>query len=151
MSVTPVIAVDAPTDPAVMFSVLRGRQIGGRASIALEGEAGINDAVAIALVVGLVEYVDTVHRSLFVVLREFLVEIGVGSAIGAVAGALARDADARTRRRLHHRERALHRVAAGILRFSRRAEEDHHAIADELVNGSVIAVDRLYHPVEIPL
>jgi cell volume regulation protein A len=78
----------APTDPAVMFSVLRGRQIGGRASIALEGEAGINDAVAIALVVGLVEYVDTVHRSLFVVLREFLVEIGVGSAIGAVAGAL---------------------------------------------------------------
>jgi len=47
----------APTDPAVMFSVLRGRQIGGRASIALEGEAGINDAVAIAIVVGLVEYV----------------------------------------------------------------------------------------------
>jgi potassium/hydrogen antiporter len=78
----------APTDPAVMFSELRGRQIGGRASIALEGEAGINDAVSIALVVGLVDYAHTAHGSLLVVLREFLVEIGVGFAIGAVAGAV---------------------------------------------------------------
>jgi cell volume regulation protein A len=78
----------APTDPAVMFSVLRGRQIGGRASIALEGEAGINDAVAIALVVGLVEYTDAAHGSLLVVLREFLVELGVGFAVGAAAGAV---------------------------------------------------------------
>jgi cell volume regulation protein A len=78
----------APTDPAVMFSVLRGRQIGGRASIALEGEAGINDAVAIAIVVGLVEYANAAHSSLLVVLREFLVEIGVGLAVGATVGAL---------------------------------------------------------------
>jgi potassium/hydrogen antiporter len=78
----------APTDPAVMFSVLRGRQIGGRASIALEGEAGINDAVAIAIVVGLLEYTGAPHGSLLVVLREFLVEIGVGFAVGATAGAL---------------------------------------------------------------
>jgi len=78
----------APTDPAVMFSVLRGRQISGRASIALEGEAGINDAVAIAIVVGLVEYTNAAHPSLLVVLREFLVEIGVGFAVGATVGAL---------------------------------------------------------------
>jgi cell volume regulation protein A len=79
----------APTDPAVMFSVLRERQIGGRASIALEGEAGINDAVAIALVVGLVEYANAAQGSLHVVLREFLVEIGVGFAVGAAAGLVA--------------------------------------------------------------
>jgi potassium/hydrogen antiporter len=78
----------APTDPAVMFSVLRERQIGGRASIALEGEAGINDAVSIALVVGLVDYAHASHGSLLVVLREFLVEIGVGFAIGAAAGSI---------------------------------------------------------------
>jgi cell volume regulation protein A len=79
----------APTDPAVMFSVLRGRQIGGRAAIALEGEAGINDAVAITLVVGLVEYAGSPHGSLLVVLGEFLLEFGVGLAVGGLAGAVA--------------------------------------------------------------
>jgi cell volume regulation protein A len=78
----------APTDPAVMLSVLRGRQIGGRAAVALEGEAGINDAVSIALVVGLVDYAHAPHGSLLVVLREFLVELGVGLAVGAAAGAV---------------------------------------------------------------
>ncbi len=78
----------APTDPAVTFSVLRGREIGGRASIALAGEAGINDAVAIAIVLGLVEYAGAASGSLLVVLREFLVEIGVGFAVGAAAGAI---------------------------------------------------------------
>jgi cell volume regulation protein A len=78
----------APTDPAVMFSVLRGREIGGRASIALAGEAGINDAVAIAIAIGLVDYAHAAHSSLLVVLRAFLVAIGVGSAIGAAAGAI---------------------------------------------------------------
>jgi potassium/hydrogen antiporter len=58
------------------------------ASIALNGEAGINDAVAIALVIGLVEHADAGQGSLLGVLRGFLVEIGVGFAIGVVAGAV---------------------------------------------------------------
>jgi cell volume regulation protein A len=76
----------APTDPAIMLSVLRGRQIGGRASVALEGEAGVNDAVSIALVVGLVDYARAAHGSLTIVFREFMLELGVGLAIGVAVG-----------------------------------------------------------------
>ena len=42
-----------------MFSVLARRDIGGRVPTILEGEAGANDPVAIALVVGLVDYATT--------------------------------------------------------------------------------------------
>ncbi|MGZ4410223.1 MAG: cation:proton antiporter domain-containing protein, partial [Gaiellaceae bacterium] len=78
----------APTDPAVMFSVLRGQQLGGRASTVVEGESGVNDPVSIALVVGLLEYHDArEHGSLLVVVaRELAVQTGVGLAIGCVVG-----------------------------------------------------------------
>ena len=42
----------APTDPAVMFSVLRrNREVGGRTGTILEGESGANDPVGIALMI----------------------------------------------------------------------------------------------------
>jgi cell volume regulation protein A len=75
----------APTDPAVMFSVLRGRQLGGRAATALEGESGINDPVSIAIVVGLLDYADG-RGSLLAVGREFVVEMAVGAAVGLAVG-----------------------------------------------------------------
>src|SRR3954453_15632963 len=34
-----------PTDPAVMFSILGDKEIGGRSGTILEGEAGVNDPV----------------------------------------------------------------------------------------------------------
>ena len=43
----------APTDPAVVFSVLGQRQIRGRSGTILEGESGANDPVGIALMGGL--------------------------------------------------------------------------------------------------
>jgi cell volume regulation protein A len=76
----------APTDPAVMFSVLARRDIGGRVPTILEGEAGANDPVAIALVVGLLAYA-TSGTSGFAGVADFVVEMGVGAATG-VAGAL---------------------------------------------------------------
>jgi cell volume regulation protein A len=78
----------APTDPAVMFSVLRGRQIGGRARTVLEGESGINDPVSIALVVGLLEYARGADGSLLVVAREFAAELAIGAAVGAAIGSV---------------------------------------------------------------
>lgn len=42
----------APTDPAVVFSVLGRREVGGR-GVLLEGESGANDPVGIALLVAL--------------------------------------------------------------------------------------------------
>src|SRR6185312_16357392 len=43
----------APTDPAVVFSVLGRREISGRTGTLLEGESGANDPVGIALMVAL--------------------------------------------------------------------------------------------------
>jgi cell volume regulation protein A len=43
----------APTDPAVVFSVLGRREVKGRAGTLLEGESGANDPVGIALMAAL--------------------------------------------------------------------------------------------------
>ncbi len=43
----------APTDPAVVFSVLGRREISGRSGTILEGESGANDPVGIALMASL--------------------------------------------------------------------------------------------------
>jgi cell volume regulation protein A len=79
-------AAVAPTDPAVMFSVLRGKEIGGRAGDTLEGEAGVNDPAGIALMLGLIELATHDDESLTVVLREFVVEMGLGTAAGFAGG-----------------------------------------------------------------
>jgi cell volume regulation protein A len=80
-------AAVAPTDPAVMFSVLGNREVGGRTGTILEGESGANDPVGIALMVGLLTYATSSHATPWTAVREFLVEMAVGLAVG-VAGAL---------------------------------------------------------------
>lgn len=80
-------AAVAPTDPAVTFSVLGGREIRGRAGTILEGEAGTNDPVGIALMIGMIELATTEGGSLAIVLEEFVVEMAIGLAVG-VAGAM---------------------------------------------------------------
>jgi potassium/hydrogen antiporter len=78
----------APTDPAVMFSVLGKREIGGRTGTILEGESGVNDPVGIALMIGMLELATHPDATFWVVIREFAVEMAVGLAIGVV-GAMA--------------------------------------------------------------
>jgi len=77
----------APTDPAVMFSVLGKREIGGRTGTILEGESGTNDPVGIALMIGMLAFATHEGSSFWTVVREFAVEMSVGLAIG-VAGAV---------------------------------------------------------------
>jgi cell volume regulation protein A len=77
----------APTDPAVMFSVLGKREVGGRTGTILEGESGVNDPVGIALMIGMLEFATHADASFWTVVREFVVEMSVGLAIG-MAGAL---------------------------------------------------------------
>jgi cell volume regulation protein A len=77
----------APTDPAVMFSVLGRKQVRGRTGTILEGESGVNDPVGIALMIGMLEFATHANSTFWVVVREFLVEMSVGLAIG-LAGAL---------------------------------------------------------------
>jgi potassium/hydrogen antiporter len=76
----------SPTDPAVMFSVLGRREIRGHSGTILEGEAGVNDPAGIALMLGMITFATHAHSSLFVVLREFAIEMAIGTAAGA-AGA----------------------------------------------------------------
>jgi potassium/hydrogen antiporter len=76
----------APTDPAVMFSVLGKREVSGRTGTILEGESGVNDPVGIALMLGMIEFATHADATFWVVVREFVVEMAVGLAVG-VAGA----------------------------------------------------------------
>jgi cell volume regulation protein A len=80
----------APTDPAVMFSVLGNREVGGRTGTILEGESGANDPVGIALMVGLLAYATSSHGSPWTTVREFAVEMAVGLAVGVVGGVALR-------------------------------------------------------------
>ena len=78
----------APTDPAVMFSVLGNREVGGRSGTVLEGESGANDPVAIALMIGLLEFATSDEGSIAAIAKEFAVEMAVGGAIGIGGGLL---------------------------------------------------------------
>jgi potassium/hydrogen antiporter len=105
----------APTDPAVMFSVLGQREVGGRTGTILEGESGVNDPVGIALMVGMLDFATHANSSFWVVVREFVVEMSVGLAIG-VAGALVM---LESFRRIHLANPALYPLrslaAAGVI------------------------------------
>jgi cell volume regulation protein A len=81
-------AAIAPTDPAVTFSVFGSREIRGRAGTILEGEAGMNDPVGIALMIGMIELATHDDENFSVVVSEFAVEMTLGLLVG-VAGALA--------------------------------------------------------------
>ena len=76
----------APTDPAVVFSVLGQREIPGRSSTILEGESGANDPVGIALLVSLLTVGSLSSGALVQVVGEFGLQMGVGAALGLVGG-----------------------------------------------------------------
>jgi cell volume regulation protein A len=80
----------APTDPAVMFSVLGNKEIRGRTGTILEGESGVNDPVGIALMIGMIELATREDASFWIVVEEFSVEMSVGLVIGLVCAAAMR-------------------------------------------------------------
>jgi potassium/hydrogen antiporter len=79
-------AATAPTDPAVMFSVLGKREVGGRTGTILEAESGANDPVGIALMIGMIELATSDHGTVWTVVREFALEMSVGLAVGIAGG-----------------------------------------------------------------
>ncbi|MGH3104487.1 MAG: potassium/proton antiporter [Gaiellaceae bacterium] len=78
----------APTDPAVMFSVLGNREVGGRTGTILEAESGVNDPVGIALIIGLLELATHDDASAWIVVTEFSIEMAVGLVVGVAGAAL---------------------------------------------------------------
>ena len=81
-------AAIAPTDPAVMFSVLGDREIGGAAGTILEGESGANDPVGIALMIGMIELATRADASFWIVVQTFAEQMAIGLGIGVVGGLL---------------------------------------------------------------
>jgi cell volume regulation protein A len=79
-------AAIAPTDPAVMFSVLGERDVSGRTATILEGESGANDPVGIALMVGMIELATHHNASFWIVVRVFAEQMAIGLALGVVGG-----------------------------------------------------------------
>jgi cell volume regulation protein A len=75
-------AAVAPTDPAVVFSVLGRREISGRTGAILEGESGANDPVGIAIMLSLL----TAAGSFGAGLAEFGLQMAVGGVVGLAGG-----------------------------------------------------------------
>jgi cell volume regulation protein A len=104
----------APTDPAVVFSVLGRREVAGRSGTILEGESGANDPVGIALMASLL----TADQPLGLeaaggIAGGFLLQLAVGAAVGVAGGVLL----VRFMRRVPLPNEALYplRVLAGAL------------------------------------
>jgi cell volume regulation protein A len=76
----------APTDPAVVFSVLGQRQLAGRSGTILEGESGANDPVGIALMASLLAAGGIGSSALGHVAGQFLLQMLVGGAVGVIGG-----------------------------------------------------------------
>jgi cell volume regulation protein A len=76
----------APTDPAVVFAVLAGKELQGRTSAVLEGESGFNDPAGIALLLGFVQLATHEHASIAAMFGNFALEMGVGCVLGVIGG-----------------------------------------------------------------
>jgi potassium/hydrogen antiporter len=76
----------APTDPAVLFSVLGRREVAGRGGSLLEGESGSNDPVSIAVLAALLTTTQTGLGAAGHVAAELLAQLAIGTVVGAVGG-----------------------------------------------------------------
>jgi cell volume regulation protein A len=76
----------APTDPAVVFSVLGHREVSGPAGTILEGESGANDPVGIALMASLLTAGGLSWAAFAQTAWDFALQMVIGAAVGAVGG-----------------------------------------------------------------
>jgi len=90
-------SIIAATDGAAIFAVLRDSTLRRRLALALEGEAGLNDAIAVLLVLACIDWILKPHYGIGDALVLFVRELGVGVGIGVVTGWLAVQALRRVR------------------------------------------------------
>lgn len=79
----------ASTDGAAVFALLRTSTLKRRLARTLEAEAGLNDPVAILLVIGLIEWISIPGYGLADMAELFVKELVVGAAVGLLVGYLA--------------------------------------------------------------
>jgi potassium/hydrogen antiporter len=78
----------APTDPAAVYSALRGQRVESRARTILEGESGFNDPVGISLMVVAVAAIGSEGSSAGSAAVRLVEQLGIGVAGGIVGGGL---------------------------------------------------------------
>ncbi len=82
-------SIVAATDGAATFALLRGSTMKRRLAQSLEAESGLNDPVAVVLVLGFIDWIQKPGYGLGDFLVLFVQELGIGLAVGALAGWLA--------------------------------------------------------------
>lgn len=82
----------AATDSAAIFAVLRGSRLERRLARTLEGESGMNDPVALLLVIGFGEWLADPSFGAPEMALDFVLKLGLGAALGVAAGLFARRA-----------------------------------------------------------
>ena len=80
----------AATDSAAIFAVLRGSRLRRRLARALEGESGMNDPVALLLVVGFIDWIEMTDYGVDDMALTLAGKLALGLAIGFVVGHAAR-------------------------------------------------------------
>jgi cell volume regulation protein A len=78
----------AATDAAAVFAVLRGSTLKRRLARTLEGESGINDPIAILLVIGCIEAIQDPTYGIDDALLLAIEELGIGAVVGLAVGYL---------------------------------------------------------------
>jgi cell volume regulation protein A len=82
-------SIVSATDGAAIFALLRGSTLRRKLARTLEGEAGMNDPVAVLLVVGFIDWIQKPDYGVIDMLGLFAQQIGIGLAAGLGVGWLA--------------------------------------------------------------
>ena len=82
----------AATDSAAIFAVLRGSRLRRRVARALEGESGLNDPVALLLVVGFIDWIELPDYGAVDMAGALIGKLALGALLGAAVGFAARAA-----------------------------------------------------------
>jgi potassium/hydrogen antiporter len=90
-------AVLASTDGAAIFALLRNSTLRRRLARALEGESGLNDPVAVLLVLALIEFINTPGYGLADAAVLLVRQLGIGAVVGVAVGWLGVHAFRRVR------------------------------------------------------
>jgi potassium/hydrogen antiporter len=90
-------SIVASTDGAAIFALLRGSTLRRPLARTLEGEAGMNDPVAVLLVIGFIEWIEQPDYGAVDMLLLFVRQLGIGAIIGGLVGWLAINAMTRAR------------------------------------------------------
>src|SRR4051794_36514621 len=90
-------SIVASTDSAAIFALLRGSTLRRRIARTLEGEAGLNDPVAVLLVLGFIDWIKKPGYGLADMAALCLKQMGIGLVAGVVIGVLAVGAMRRVR------------------------------------------------------